>query len=88
MEAVEGVMGTMITPMLDTLNPCLIITPLDCFWEGSKLLGPEPPLELPSVSSSRLLYETTMQLLYIQSIHEFLAWNFFTVEQFKNTSEQ
>ena len=22
------------------MNPCLVISPLDCFWEGSKVLGP------------------------------------------------
>ena len=27
--------------------PCSIITPLDCFWEGSKLLGPEFPVHIP-----------------------------------------
>ncbi|XP_022907743.1 protein patched [Onthophagus taurus] len=31
----------------DKLNPCTIITPLDCFWEGSKLLGPDYPTALP-----------------------------------------
>lgn len=23
--------------------PCVILSPLDCFWEGSKPLGPFPP---------------------------------------------
>lgn len=27
--------------------PCSIITPLDCFWEGSKLLGPDSPVSIP-----------------------------------------
>ena len=27
--------------ILDKLFPCAIITPMDCFWEGSKLLGPD-----------------------------------------------
>lgn len=25
--------------MIDKLFPCMIVTPLDCFWEGSKLQG-------------------------------------------------
>lgn len=27
--------------------PCSIITPLDCFWEGSKLLGPDSGVSIP-----------------------------------------
>ena len=27
--------------ILENLFPCAVITPLDCFWEGSKLLGPD-----------------------------------------------
>ncbi|PVD22694.1 hypothetical protein C0Q70_15950 [Pomacea canaliculata] len=30
--------------MLADLMPCVIITPLDCFWEGSLLLGPDYPV--------------------------------------------
>ena len=33
--------------ILENLFPCSIITPLDCFWEGSKLLGPEYPVHIP-----------------------------------------
>ncbi len=33
--------------MLENLFPCAIITPLDCFWEGAKLLGPEFPVPIP-----------------------------------------
>ena len=33
--------------ILDNLFPCTIITPLDCFWEGSKLLGPDRPVHIP-----------------------------------------
>ncbi|KAM6948197.1 protein patched homolog 1, partial [Aplochiton taeniatus] len=31
--------NVMIERMIDKLFPCMIITPLDCFWEGSKLQG-------------------------------------------------
>ena len=33
--------------ILENLFPCSIITPLDCFWEGSKLLGPDYPVHIP-----------------------------------------
>lgn len=29
------------------MMPCAIITPVDCFWEGSKLLGPDNPVTIP-----------------------------------------
>ncbi|XP_054706725.1 LOW QUALITY PROTEIN: protein patched homolog 1-like [Uloborus diversus] len=35
---------------LENLFPCAIITPLDCFWEGSKLLGPEYPVKIPGLN--------------------------------------
>uniref|UniRef100_A0A8C4FAW1 Patched 1 n=1 Tax=Dicentrarchus labrax TaxID=13489 RepID=A0A8C4FAW1_DICLA len=28
--------------IIEKLHPCLIITPLDCFWEGAKLQGKDP----------------------------------------------
>ncbi|KAK9979243.1 hypothetical protein ABG768_012683 [Culter alburnus] len=31
--------NVMIERMIDKLFPCMIVTPLDCFWEGSKLQG-------------------------------------------------
>lgn len=33
--------------IFDSIIPCAIMTPLDCFWEGSKLLGPEYPVHIP-----------------------------------------
>uniref|UniRef100_A0A914C2L8 SSD domain-containing protein n=1 Tax=Acrobeloides nanus TaxID=290746 RepID=A0A914C2L8_9BILA len=36
----------MTKDLLDKIIPCVWITPIDCFWEGSKPLGPRPPLEL------------------------------------------
>lgn len=33
--------------MLDKMVPCVLIGPLDCFWEGSKLLGPFPSIVIP-----------------------------------------
>lgn len=37
-------MGT----ILENIMPCVIKTPLDCFWEGAKLLGPEQPAAMGS----------------------------------------
>ncbi|KAK6302637.1 hypothetical protein J4Q44_G00269920 [Coregonus suidteri] len=31
--------NVMIERMIDKLFPCMIVTPLDCFWEGAKLQG-------------------------------------------------
>lgn len=36
-----------IEKIFENIIPCSIITPLDCFWEGSKLLGPEFPPTIP-----------------------------------------
>lgn len=36
-----------IEKIFENIIPCAIITPLDCFWEGSKLLGPEYPTVIP-----------------------------------------
>lgn len=37
---------------MDNIFPCSIITPLDCFWEGSKLLGPEVPVKIPGLNQN------------------------------------
>jgi patched 1 protein len=37
----------MLDSIFENLFPCTIITPLDCFWEGSKLLGPDHPVHVP-----------------------------------------
>lgn len=36
-----------IEQIFENIIPCAIITPLDCFWEGSKLLGPDYPVHIP-----------------------------------------
>lgn len=33
--------GSFIDNIIERLLPCVIITPLDCFWDGAKLLGPD-----------------------------------------------
>ncbi|ENN76820.1 hypothetical protein D910_11966 [Dendroctonus ponderosae] len=36
-----------IEQIFENMMPCSIATPLDCFWEGSKLLGPDYPVHIP-----------------------------------------
>ncbi|KAL0278830.1 UNVERIFIED_CONTAM: hypothetical protein PYX00_000524 [Menopon gallinae] len=40
-----------IDQIFENIIPCAIITPLDCFWEGSKLLGPDYPVNIPGIGS-------------------------------------
>ena len=37
----------LIFQILEKLFPCAIVTPLDCFWEGSKLLKTKEPVKIP-----------------------------------------
>ncbi|XP_049784398.1 protein patched [Schistocerca cancellata] len=43
-----------IEQIFENIMPCTFISPLDCFWEGSKLLGPEPgyPVTIPVIGSN------------------------------------
>lgn len=41
-----------IDQIFEKVFPCVIITPLDCFWEGSKLLGPDFPIQIPGFRGS------------------------------------
>lgn len=36
-----------VEQLFENILPCSIVTPLDCFWEGSKLLGPDYPVTIP-----------------------------------------
>uniref|UniRef100_A0A915JGJ4 Uncharacterized protein n=1 Tax=Romanomermis culicivorax TaxID=13658 RepID=A0A915JGJ4_ROMCU len=44
---IEGEMAGLFQNLVDKIIPCVIITPLDCFFEGSLGLGPFPPAEIP-----------------------------------------
>uniref|UniRef100_A0A0K0FDZ6 Protein patched homolog 1 (inferred by orthology to a human protein) n=1 Tax=Strongyloides venezuelensis TaxID=75913 RepID=A0A0K0FDZ6_STRVS len=37
-------------PIIESLIPCIWITPIDCFFEGSKPMGPNPPIELNTIT--------------------------------------
>lgn len=56
----------LVNKLLDKLMPCAIKTPLDCFWEGSKLLGPEQEVRLSSIGP-RLKWTNLDPLLMIET---------------------
>lgn len=41
-----GSLNGAVETLLERIVPCIWITPIDCFWEGAKPLGPNPPLVL------------------------------------------
>ena len=43
----KNVINLVNLQIFENIFPCAIITPLDCFWEGSKLLGPDLPVTIP-----------------------------------------
>ena len=51
-----------VETILDRLFPCAIITPLDCFWEGAEILGPDFPVHIPWVSFSFSFIKTSPSL--------------------------
>ncbi|CAI5442115.1 unnamed protein product [Caenorhabditis angaria] len=40
----NGSIAGTVSDVIDRIVPCIWITPIDCFWEGSKALGPHPQL--------------------------------------------
>ncbi|XP_026842444.1 protein patched isoform X1 [Drosophila persimilis] len=75
-----------IEQILKHLIPCSIITPLDCFWEGSQLLGPEFPVNIPGLNQ-RLMWSTlnpasVMQFMKQQMSDQKISFDFETVEQY------
>ncbi|CCD72979.1 Protein patched homolog 3 [Caenorhabditis elegans] len=48
----SGPLAGIMSKLLDKIIPCIWITPIDCYWDGAKPLGPNPPLNLgPEVAS-------------------------------------
>ncbi|XP_064543470.1 protein patched [Drosophila montana] len=75
-----------IEQILKHLIPCSIITPLDCFWEGSQLLGPETPVYIPGLNQ-RLMWSTlnpsaVMQFMKQKLSDQKISFDFDTVEQY------
>jgi patched 1 protein len=79
-----------IDQILDKLFPCAIITPLDCFWEGSKLLGPNHPVHIPlgSDEGSMLLSWTTLNPLNLVQQMKSFNFNFDSFEDFMKRVRQ
>ncbi|XP_071572097.1 protein patched [Temnothorax nylanderi] len=75
-----------IDQIFDSIIPCAIITPLDCFWEGSKLLGPEFPVHIPGVKSNRRVKWTNLNpttlLDEIKNLIESSKFPFKTLEDY------
>lgn len=71
-----------IDQIFENIIPCAIITPLDCFWEGSKLLGPDYPVNIPGVGSKVRWTNLNPQKL-IQHMKSFnLVFPFDTLEDY------
>ncbi|XP_026051326.1 protein patched homolog 1-like isoform X2 [Carassius auratus] len=69
--------NVMIERMIDKLFPCMIVTPLDCFWEGSKLQGGSAYLPgMPDIQWMNLdplkLMEELSQFTSLESFREML----------------
>ncbi|ETN74205.1 patched family protein [Necator americanus] len=45
----DGIAAEM-ADVIERIVPCIWITPIDCFWEGAKALGPHPPIETKDLS--------------------------------------
>ncbi|XP_068147159.1 protein patched [Drosophila tropicalis] len=75
-----------IEDTLQRMSPCSIITPLDCFWEGSQLLGPEVPVYIPFLNErhvwSSLNPTYVMQFMKKQLSEQQISFDFDTVEQY------
>lgn len=59
--------GLNMNLMLDNLMPCAIKTPLDCFWEGARLLGPEQPVSFGSLGP-KLKWTSLNPLLMFENL--------------------
>ena len=58
--------GLLANQMLEHLMPCAIKTPLDCFWEGAKLLGPEQEVRMGSIGP-KLKWTNLNPLLMVEA---------------------
>ena len=80
-----------IERIIDMLMPCSIMTPLDCFWEGSKLLGPDVPVTVPGIASWNLKWTNlnpqqlmSMQMLSMDASSQILGRPFNVKASFPN----
>ncbi|PIO65170.1 hypothetical protein TELCIR_13174 [Teladorsagia circumcincta] len=71
-----------MSDVIERIVPCIWITPIDCFWEGAKALGPHPPIEtkdlallawLKSIPNRKHIHWTDFDpMAVINEIHEML----------------
>uniref|UniRef100_A0A7I4Y6A8 SSD domain-containing protein n=1 Tax=Haemonchus contortus TaxID=6289 RepID=A0A7I4Y6A8_HAECO len=71
-----------MSDVIERIVPCIWITPIDCFWEGAKALGPHPPIEtkdlallawLKSIPNRKYIQWTDFDpMAVIDEIHEML----------------
>ncbi|XP_055853785.1 protein patched [Episyrphus balteatus] len=57
----------LVEQIFNHVIPCSIITPLDCFWEGSHLLGPDFPVQIPGMEK-RIKWAWLNPLNFLQSM--------------------
>ncbi|XP_056319428.1 protein patched homolog 1 [Danio aesculapii] len=68
-----------VDQMLEKLHPCLVITPLDCFWEGAKLhsgtfyLPGKPPIQWTNFDPISFIAELKMLKYQVDSWEEMLV---------------
>uniref|UniRef100_A0A183CJZ2 SSD domain-containing protein n=1 Tax=Globodera pallida TaxID=36090 RepID=A0A183CJZ2_GLOPA len=61
-------MAYALKPTLERLIPCIWITPVDCFFEGAKPLGPSPPIDINNIPMGSLLQ------LMVDDIPDQVSW--------------
>uniref|UniRef100_A0A672ZMR5 SSD domain-containing protein n=1 Tax=Sphaeramia orbicularis TaxID=375764 RepID=A0A672ZMR5_9TELE len=67
-----------VDQIIEKLHPCLIITPLDCFWEGAKLqsgtvyLPGKDPLQWANFDPKEFLEELRTLNLHVESFEDML----------------
>ncbi|XP_058065596.1 protein patched [Anopheles bellator] len=71
-----------IQQIFDNIIPCSIITPLDCFWEGSKLLGPQYPVHIPGQTNKVTWTSLNPQTLLKNIRTQNYQFPFDTLEQY------
>ncbi|XP_063929416.1 protein patched isoform X2 [Zophobas morio] len=57
-----------IEQIFEHVMPCSIVTALDCFWEGSKLLGPDYPVHIPFGTSNQTKWTNLNPSQFISEI--------------------
>lgn len=62
-------MAAEMSDVIERVVPCIWITPIDCFWEGAKALGPHPPIPTNDLSLLALLKSIPNR--------KFIQWTYF-----------